>query len=394
MHLGHVALFVVHLIRYVGHGGDDIHIELAAEALLHNLHVQQTQEAAAEAEAQGCRTLGNEGQRGVVELQLLQRGAQVLEVLGLDGVDAGEDHRLDILEAVDGLGARAVDVGDGIAHTHLAAGLDARDDVADVAGRQGVARRHLQLQHTDLVGVIFLARADKLDKVVLLHRSVDNLEVCDDAAEGVEYAVKNQRLQRRVGVALRSGDAVDDGLQNFGDAHARLARGAYHLVARAAKQLHNLVLHLVGLGRVEVALVDYGDNLQIVVDGHVEVRDGLRLYALRGVHDEQRALAGGNRARHLVREVDVSRGVDEVERVLLAVVGGVLHLYGVTLDCYSALALQLHVVKHLGLHVLGLDGAGVLEQAVGQRRLAVVDVRYYAEVANMFHIVGSLSSVS
>jgi hypothetical protein len=57
-----------------------------------------------------------------------------------------------------------------------------------------------------------------------------------------------------------------------------------------------------------------------VVDGEVGVGEGLRLDALRGVDDQQRALAGGERARDLVAEVDVAGGVDEVELVGLAVV--------------------------------------------------------------------------
>ena len=239
--------------------------------------------------------------------------------------------------------------------------------------------------------MVFLARADEFDEVVFIYCAVDNLEICDDTAEGVEDAVENQCLQRSFRVALRCRHAVDYGLQNFGDAHAGLARGADYLVTRAAEELYNLVLHLVGLGRVEVALVDDGNNLQVIVDGHIQVGDGLRLNALRGVDYEQGALAGRYRARHLVREVDVSRGVDEVERIQLSVGGGVLHLYGVALDGDSALALQVHVVEYLRLHVLGLDGAGVLEQTVCQGGFAVVDVGDYAEIANMFHVVVSLS---
>src|SRR3712207_7586131 len=51
----------------------------------------------------------------------------------------------------------------------------------------------------------------------------------------------------------------------------------------------------------------------------VGVRHRLRLYALRGVDHEQRAVARRERARDLVREVDVARGVDQVQPVRLAV---------------------------------------------------------------------------
>ena len=72
VHLFHPTLLVVAHIRYVGNGGDDIHVELSVETLLHNLHVEQSEESTAEAEAQGNGGLGGKGQRGIVELQFLQ----------------------------------------------------------------------------------------------------------------------------------------------------------------------------------------------------------------------------------------------------------------------------------------------------------------------------------
>ena len=67
---------LVHVVLDVRHGGDEIEIELALEPLLHDLHVQQAEEAAAEAEAERRRRLGLVVQRRVVELQLLERVAQ------------------------------------------------------------------------------------------------------------------------------------------------------------------------------------------------------------------------------------------------------------------------------------------------------------------------------
>ena len=52
------------------------------------------------------------------------------------------------------------------------------------------------------------------------------------------------------------------------------------------------------------------------------------------------------------------------------------------LDGDPALALQVHGVEELLLHLARLEGAGELEQAVGQRGLAVVDVRDDGEVAD------------
>ena len=78
-----------------GRGGDEVEVVLALEALLDDLHVEQAEEAAAEAEAERLRGLGLVGERRVVELQLLERVAQLLVVVGVGREEAGEHHRLD-----------------------------------------------------------------------------------------------------------------------------------------------------------------------------------------------------------------------------------------------------------------------------------------------------------
>ena len=222
--------------------------------------------------------------------------------------------------------------------------------------------------------------------VALADRTVEDAEIGDDAAEGVEHRVEDQRLQRRLVVAFRGGDAVDDGFEHLLDALPRLARGEQNVFALAADQVDHLIGHLVDHRRVDVDLVEHGDDLQIVPDGQIEVRNRLRLNALRGVDHQQRPFARGDGARNLVGEVDVSRGVDQVEHVALAVAGGVLHLDGVALDGDALLALEIHVVEHLRLHLALIERIGLLQQAVGQRAFAVVDVGDDAEVAYVLHV--------
>jgi hypothetical protein len=47
------------------------------------------------------------------------------------------------------------------------------------------------------------------------------------------------------------------------------------------------------------------------------------------------------------------------------------------LDRDAALALEIHAVEHLILHVARLNGPRELQHAVGKRRLAVVDMSDY-----------------
>ena len=147
-----------------------------------------------------------------------------------------------------------------------------------------------------------------------------------------------------------------------------------------ADDLLDLLGHLLRIGAGEIDLVDHRDDGEVVLQGQVDVGQRLRLDALGGVDHQQRALAGGQAAGDLVGEVHVAGSVDQIELVLHALRVGVGHADGLGLDGDALLALQVHRVEHLVGHLARVDGAGALQQPVGQGRLAVVDVGDDAEV--------------
>ena len=186
------------------------------------------------------------------------------------------------------------------------------------------------------------------------------------------------------GVALaRRRQVVDDGLQHVGDAEPGLGRDQHGVGGVDADDFLDLLADALGLGGRQVDLVQHHDDLVVVVDRLVDIGQRLRLDALGGVDDQQRALAGRQRARHLVGEVDMAGRVDEVEDVVLAIVGVVVQAHGLRLDGDAALALDIHRVENLLLHVAQLQPAGRLDQPVGQRRLAVVDMGDDGEIADV-----------
>ena len=174
-------------------------------------------------------------------------------------------------------------------------------------------------------------------------------------------------------------------------ADALLRRGEEDLVGAEAERVDELLRDALRLGAGQVDLVDDGDELEVGFHGQVDVGERLGLDALGRIDDEERALAGGERAGDLVAEVDVAGGVDEVELVGAAVAGGEGHADGLGLDGDALLALQVHGVEHLRGHIALRDRAGLLEKPVGERRFAVVDVGDDAEVANAgwFHLAAS-----
>ena len=216
-------------------------------------------------------------------------------------------------------------------------------------------------------------------------RAVDHPHVGDDAAVLVELGVEDQRPRRRVGLALGRRDSLDDRLEHLGHALAGLGGDPQRLGGIAAEQVGHLRGDPVRVGARQVHLVEHRDQLEAGVDRRVGVGDRLRLHALRGVDDQQRALAGGEAARHLVGEVDVPGRVDQVQVVGLAVGGLVVDPHGLGLDGDPALALEVHRVEHLRHVRARIDRAGQLEDAVGERRLAVIDVGDDREVADAVH---------
>ena len=159
------------------------------------------------------------------------------------------------------------------------------------------------------------------------------------------------------------------------DALAGLARHTHGIIGRDRQVILDLGLNLVGMSRGQVDLVDGRHNVQIGVHGERRVGDGLRLDALRGVNDEHRALTGRQRARDLIGKVHVARRIDQIELIRLAIVGVIGHANGIGLDRDAALALDIHGVEQLRLHVALVDGMGELEDTVTDRGLAMVDVR-------------------
>ena len=74
--------------------------------------------------------------------------------------------------------------------------------------------------------------------------------------------------------------------------------------------------------------------------------------------------------------------VDEVQLVGDAGTMLVVDAYRVGFDRDPAFPLEIHLIEHLIAHIALCDGAGPLQQAVGEGRFAVVDMGNDGEVAD------------
>src|SRR3989338_5160867 len=86
--------------------------------------------------------------------------------------------------------------------------------------------------------------------------------------------------------------------------------------------------------------------------------------------------------------------VDEIEFVLITRTDRrIPHPHRLHLDGNATLALKLHRVEHLFLHLARLDRMRDLKHTVGERRLPMVNVSDNRKIPNLFHEYTSSSKV-
>ncbi len=147
--------------------------------------------------------LGLEAQRGVVELELVERVAQLGVAVGVDREEPAEDHRLDLAVAWQRLSGGIRARRQRVADAQLRDVLDAGDQVADLAGAERLGRGHLRREEADVVDLGTRLRRHRADRLALGEGAVDDADVGDDAAVLVELRVEDQRARRALGIARR-----------------------------------------------------------------------------------------------------------------------------------------------------------------------------------------------
>ena len=83
----------------------------------------------------------------------------------------------------------------------------------------------------------------------------------------------------------------------------------------------------------------------------------------------------------------MSGRIDEIELIGLAADRLEAECHALRLDGDAALALQVHGIEHLLVHLAGIESAALLDESVRQSRFPVVDVRDDREIADIFHLV-------
>src|SRR5690606_19527222 len=313
-------------------GGDQIQVVLALKALLNDLHVQHAEEADTKSETKGIGAFRLILQRGIVERQLLQCLAEILEIVGTDRKQTGVDLRFDTLETRQHIHIRSRGQGQSIAHRGAMDVLDAGNDEAHLAGLEIGGLTVFRGEYADAVDLMHLAGGLDQNLVALLHPAVLDPHQRDHAQIIVEPGVDDQRLQRRPNLAFGRRNHLDQSLQHVDHAHTAFGTAGHCVGGINTDDVFDLVLDAVRLGLAQVHLVQHRHDLQALLDGGVAIGHGLGLDALAGIHHQNRTLAGRQGAADLIGEVDVPRGINEVQLVSLTVLRGIVQGHAMSLD--------------------------------------------------------------
>ena len=149
--------------------------------------------------------------------------------------------------------------------------------------------------------------------------------------------------------------------------------------AECGEQVEHLGMDLVGPRVLAIDLVDHHDRAQAARERLADHELGLRQHAFGGVDQDDRAIDHVQDALDLAAEIGVARRVDDVDARVFPDHAGALGE-----DGDAALTLEVVAVQRaLGDLLVLAERAGLTEQLIDQRRLAVIDVRDDRDIADV-----------
>src|SRR6266849_5270732 len=193
-------------------------------------------------------------------------------------------------------------------------------------------------------------------------------------------SAENQRLQRIFRAALGWRNARHDRFEHVFHAEATLRADQQRVLRGNREHGFDLFFCEIRLRRGQIDFIDHRQDRQVVPRGEKRIRNGLRFHALRCVNNQERAFAGREGARNFIRKIYVAGRVNQIQSIRISVFRFVMQADAFCFDGDAALALEVHGVEHLRVHLALGQRAGQFEKTVGERGLAMVDVRDDAEI--------------
>ena len=220
----HSAVLQHHPVHNAWGGGDDGQSEFPFQTFHDDFHVQKSQEAASEAEAQCGGGFRLEQEGGVVDLELFQCILDAFIFFAFCRIDSAVYHGLNLLVARHRFCCGILIQGDGVAHPGILYLLDGRADIAYLAGPQGSGRHMARCHDANFRDFIFLIGVHQADHIAHLHLSVEHAGVDDHPFIVIVYGIEDQCFQLAFRIAGGRRDRFHDLLQQVFDADAFLGR--------------------------------------------------------------------------------------------------------------------------------------------------------------------------
>ena len=234
-------------------------------------------------------------------------------------------------------------------------------------------------------------------RLVGAHRAVQAAAHGEAAEVFGVVEVRNQHLERFLGIVGRAGDHFKDGFEEGGEVHAggvQFAHGhgvaadgvehrEFKLFFRGVEideQVVDFVQHFLRAGVLAVDLVDDHDDLEAAFQRLAEHETGLGQGAFRRVDQQDGAVGHGQGALDLTAEVGVAGGVDDVDFHAVPAHGTVLGG-----DGDAAFPFQIHAVHDTVIDLLvASENPALAEECVHERGLAVVNVSNDGDITKLF----------
>jgi|GEM_PF-2626242 len=378
----HGAAVFDHAIDDAGIGRNDIHIVLAANALLDDFHVQKPEKTATKAKSEGDRAFRRIHKGGIVEPQTAERSLEFFVIRSVHRIQTAKDHGPNFLVSRQHFGGRFVRERNGVARFDVGRILDARNHVTDVARAKCVHFQHLGGEHADLLHFRALAGAHEHHHVARPDGAGENAGMRDYPAIGIVDGIEHQRACLRIFGPPRRRDACHHGFENIDDADAGFATRQNRLFGRNRQNILQLTKAELEIRARQIDFVDDRNDLEVLAERQMGVGHGLRLHALGGVDQEHGAFARRKTARNFIGEVHMAGRIHEVEFIDLSVLRRITHRHRMRLDRDPTLFLEVHRVEMLGRHRPLRHGIGIFQQPVGQCGFAVIDVGNDTKIAS------------
>ena len=291
-------------------------------------------------------------------------------------------------------GCRMLTGADGIADGHV---LDAGEN-HDLTGLHFLdllelhALVDLQLEGTQRT--LLSVRADAVQRLVVVNRTVDN--AADGKAAQVVgiVQIRNQHLERHVRIVGRSRQLVDYGFKKRGQILALVIRMVHrHAVAAHCVQHREIQLLVVGAevdeeivifvknfldaGVFAIDLINNDHNGKFRLQGLMKNKSGLGERTFRRIHEQNGSACHGQGAFDLSAKVGMAWGVNDVDLDSLPGDGAVFGS-----NCDAALAFEVPVIHNaVGNFLVGSENATLFKKRIHKGGLTVVDMGYNSHIA-------------